>query len=770
MTNDHKPNGEYRNSERLPVNFNDNLPATDIQRPFYNWQEKEEINLHDYLDVIARRKWLIFTFLTFVFLSTLIFTLTTTKIYKAMAVVEVNQASPQVTKFEEILGSEVKAREFYETQVELIGSKTLISRVIEKLNLIEHPVIVRTLYGDEASGVLDRIKRSIISILPAYKNAGANPALSEKTLKRQNLIDYMEENIEAAPSRKSMLIYISFSSPDPQLSQVVVNKLVDEFIRRKMEQKLNASSIARDFLMMQIDRAKVNLEKAEEDLNRFGKLAGIVSLDAKVNSIYRQLEDLNIAYTEAEADMITKKVAYQQASGGGPASLPRVLESALIANLKENYAQLRSEYEDLKTTFHDDYPVVKNLKARMASITERIEQEVGRIYSAIKNEYMAARKRTAAMRERIELQKKLVLDLNERATQYSIMTREVETNQAIYQSLLERAKEIESMAGVSASNIQIVDRASLPILPDKPNVKLNLLLAVVIGLLGGIGCAFLSEYFADTITNPEEISDRFRIPILGIIPQVKPDSDGVENTFLRHPRAPFSEAIRSSRVSIQLSGADTRSKSFLVTSGLPNEGKTTVAVNLALSFAAAGERVILIDVDFRKPSLQKIFSLSKSVNGQGLSGFLAAMTDKVCAYNRYHKNLSIVACGPVPPNPVELLASKRFQHLLKNLSSRYDRVILDAPPFIGFADVLVLSKRVGGVVLVSSIGEASRETTRQFKRTISNIRGTILGCIVNKFDLEKKYGYGAYHKYYQAYRHYYGQDQQSTEKQLLSPG
>jgi len=320
------------------------------------------------------------------------------------------------------------------------------------------------------------------------------------------------------------------------------------------------------------------------------------------------------------------------------------------------------------------------------------------------------------------------------------------------------------MVGVSSSNIQIVDRAALPIFPIKPNVKLNLLLAMVIGFLAGIGCAFLAEYFADTITNPEEITDRFQLPILGLIPQVKPDEAGIENTFLRYPRAPFSEAIRSSRVSIQLSGADTRSKSFLVTSGLPNEGKTTIAVSLALSFAAAGEKVILMDVDFRKPRLHEVFSLSRAVNGHGLSSFLAAVTNQVCMYRRYHKNLNIIPCGPVPPNPVELLASKRFQRLLKNLRAKYDRVILDGPPHIGFADVLVLSQRVGGIVLVSSIGEASREIIGHFIKTITNIHGTIFGCVVNKVDLNKKYGYGSYYKYYQVYNHYYGRDKEETRK------
>jgi capsular exopolysaccharide synthesis family protein len=319
------------------------------------------------------------------------------------------------------------------------------------------------------------------------------------------------------------------------------------------------------------------------------------------------------------------------------------------------------------------------------------------------------------------------------------------------------------MAGVSSSNIQIVNRAALPLLPVKPNVKLNLLLAIVVGFLVGIGCAFLAEYFADTVTNPHEISDKFQIPLLGTIPLTKPDEHGLENSFLRYPRAPFSEAIRSSRVSVQLSGSGVRSKSFLITSTLPSEGKTTLAVNMALSFAAAGEKTVLIDADLRKPRLHEVFHLNKRVNGNGLSSFLAEVTDRLKVFNDCHKNLKIILSGPVPPNPAELLASGRFKYLLKNLLDRHDRIILDGPPHIGFADTLILSKSVGGIVLVSSIGETSREAIGQFKKSIVNVNGTILGCIVNKVDFNQKYGYGGYYKSYQKYTNY-GLEKQSNHQ------
>ena len=740
--------------KNLPAMTGANLPVTEGQKYRYEYEKEEEIQLRDYLDVIMRRKWMIMAVLALTFLSTLVFTLASTKIYEASAVIEVNQETPQVTKFEEVLGSKVHAREFYETQVELIRSRAMINRIIDKLDLTNHPVIVETLFGNDRYRLVNRIKKLFEFLKPGIEKRLKDSTVSDDFVKHQKVVRYVAEHLSATPSRKSMLINVGFRSPERQLSLNVVNTLVEDFINWKMEQKLEDSDIARDFLMIQIDRAKINLEKAEEQMNHFAKQAGIVSLDARMNSIYRHLEELNSVIAAAEADMIAKKAAYQQAFKNGHANLPRILESDLIAKLKEMYAELSSSYEDLKTTFHDDYPKAKNLKARLDSVAARIKAEENGIVMTIKNEYESAQEIVSAMEKRIERQKQMVLDLNDRATQYSIMAREVDTNKVIYQSLLQRAKEIESMTGVSSSNIHIVNRAELPLLPVKPDIKLNLLLSIVIGLLGGIGCAFLAEYFADAVTNPSEISERFQIPLLGTVPHSKPDEHGLENSFLRHPWAPFSEAVRSSRVAVQLSGTGSHSKCVLITSTLPSEGKTTLAVNLALSFATAGEKTVLIDVDLRKPRLHEIFDLKHRVNGNGLSNFLADITDKLKSFDQYHENLKIIASGPVPPNPAELLASKRFKGLLEDLLNSHDRIILDGPPHIGFADTLILSRCVGGIVLVSSIGETSREAIRQFKKSITNVNGTILGCIANKVDFSGKYGYGGYYRSYQKYSRY----------------
>jgi len=732
-----------------------NLPSTDVHDSVPPWSE-DEVNLRDYLDILIRRKWLILSFLALVFITTLVFTLSMPKIYKAEGTIEVTHETPKVTKFEEVVADEMKAREFYLTQVQLLGSPGLAARVIDHLNLHEHPVVQETLFPEKEPGIVDRLKRTIRSFISREDpEAPRAPAIEEEILRQEALLRFMQANFQAEPDRQSLIIKVSFTAQDRRLSRDVVNAYIDKFIEAQMEKKLEASEYARTFLMRQIDRAKITLEKAEEDMNRFAQQAGIVSLDSRMNSIYRQLEEINTALAQAETKLIAAESVYRQAQEEGPETLPQVLSNPVIGQLKEELTKLKSEYENLSVTFHDEYPAVKAIKSRMSSLEAQLREEQNRVFRAIRNEYETALRQFDVLKERAESQKQLAMDLNERATQYKIMEREVETNKGIYQSLLERAKEIESMVGVSVSNIQVVDRARLPILPFKPKVSRNLLLAVVLGLMGGIGLAFLLEHFTDTILNPDEITDRFRIPVLGVLPLTKTDgSFPLEKILLNDPRAPLSEALRTTRVSIQLSGADLNARSFVVSSTQPKEGKTFASVSLAYTFAGTGERVALVDADLRKPRIHKVFGDQES-NSPGLSRFLAGVVDMPKLFPATdQKRLFILPAGPVPPNPVELLASHRFKRLIEVLHKYFDRIIIDGPPHHGFADILVLSRNVGGVVLVSSIGEATRSNLRHFKKSIQNVQGNILGCIINKVNMTKRYGYRSYYRYYQAYHSY----------------
>ena len=739
------------------------LPAVELRGNIPEW-DAEEVHLRDYLDVIFRRRWLIVSFLMLTFISTLILTLASPKIYKASSSIEVSPQDQKVTKFEEVVASDVQVQEFYQTQVDLLQNSELARRVIENLELAENPIIKETLYGKGHKGFAARFKGFLKSIISVDKEKGDSAQIAPEAIQQQRLLKFVEDNLEVSPKRNSMIIGVSFTSPDRNLSMNVVNAFVEEFVRWNMEKKLEASQMARDFLMKQIDRAKINLEKAEEDLNRFGKQAGIVSLDAKLNSVYRQLEELNSAFAVAETDLISKEAAYKQAKTEGASTLPQVMNNELIAGLKAEYARLHSEYDDLAVTFHDAYPEVQALKTKMNSIGDRIKIEEKRVFLAVENEYKAALEKVKSMKARVEAQKKAAIDLNERATQYKIMAREVDTNKGIYQSLLERTKEIESMVGVSSSNIHVVNKAMLPIKPFKPKVGLNLLLALVVGLMGGVGLAFFLEYFTDTISNPDEISDRFHIPILGVAPLSKADEYPVEQALINDLQSPLSEAIQRAKMSIQLAGTADQAKSFLLTSIKPSEGKTTLAANLALAFAGAGEKVILIDADMRKPKLHKFFQEHGESFSPGLSRFLSGVSSTGLVLKNGICNLCFIPAGPSPPNPVELLVSARFSLLIETLTQRFDRVIVDGPPYLGFADSLVISGHVGGVVLVSSMGETTRDAVRHFKKSILNSQGKILGCIINKVDVGRRFGYQPYYRYYSHYQ-YYGEMEAAIKKE-----
>ena len=523
-----------------------------------------------------------------------------------------------------------------------------------------------------------------------------------------------------------------------------------------MDKKVGAAGLANEQLQRQIEVTRIRLEKSEKELNAFAQKAGIVSLDSRMNLVYRQLEEINSALATAQAQRMAKEALDAQARESGVSAMHTVIDNELIQQLRQQYVELISRYEDMLVIFKPDYPEARRLKAKLDNVSGRIAAEEDRVLQGIRNDYLAAVKNEKALVRQSELAKSRALELNDRATQYQILAREVETNKGIHQSLLQRVKEIDASVGADISNIQVVDHARLPVEPDSPRVRLTLLLAIAFGLLLGIAGALLLEFFDNTVKSMDEISDRFGITILGVLPEAGEEHrDKLDRLVVEDPRAGFSEAIRTTRVSIQLSSAaEGGTRTLLVTSTCEGEGKSTIAVNMALAFAVTGDRVLIIDSDLRRPRLHKVFPDAGPRSG-GLSELLIGSKDVEDVVRATGQaNLFFLPAGLLPPNPAELLASRRMKDCLERLAASFDRIIIDGPPSVGFADVLVLGSLVNGVILVTTLGKTHRHALRLFRRSMMAINARLLGAIVNRLDVQSRYG-GYYSNYYKYSYHSY---------------
>ncbi len=724
----------------------------------------------DFLEIILRRKWLIIGVFAFFVIPALPISFMIKPIYQAVGSIELNPQAPKVTKFENMLSDRAgKDDIYYATQLELLGNPALARRVIDKLDLADEPGFNIDLDRKREKKLIWRISNRIATLKETIVGAVSNlfqPATEPveatdsrrrsvgRVSKASGMEGVFKSKLKLEQKPDTSLIDIKFDSTDPVIASKVVNCLINEYIDWQMDRRIESAKTAKQQLEKQIKQARSEMEKSDQELNDFSKAQGIVSLDTRLNLVYAELEKINESLAKAESDRIEKGEFYKYTSDSDISSSPLVVHNTLVESLRKQYIDLLGDYEKASVYAKDDYPAVKNIKAKMLAIGKRIDAEQQRLLSSFKNDYETALRKEKAFKSTADEKKALALQLKEKASRYKILEREVDINKQIFQSLLERSKEIDANVGTDLSNIKIVDWANAPLRPYKPRILRNLLIACVLGLFGGLGLAFLREYADRTIRRIDEVSDRHMIPVLGVLPLVSKDEGKKLDGLVRiSPASLFSEAIRAAKASVQIACSrhrDVPVKSILITGTTAGEGKTTVAANLAQAYAATGEKVLIVDGDLRRPRLGKIFN-GHSNGHYGLSHYLNGLCElKQVIKETDVPNLYFIKAGKASSKLAELLASSNMKTLMSSLNEDFDRIIVDSPPFGVFADVLLLAGQVDAVILITALGRTHREDLRIFRRKIMEANGYLLGSIVNKLDLSR-YNGSYYQKHYRSY-------------------
>ena len=481
------------------------------------------------------------------------------------------------------------------------------------------------------------------------------------------LVGKFHRSLQINSIPRTRLLEIRFSSPDPVLAAKAVNSVIDTYIEQNYKTHLEATTRTSDWLAQQLSELQLKVQESQEKLVQYQKEHGILGIDEKENIITSKLDELNRQLTAAEGDRMQKESVYRLASSGDPDLLSNLDPSSPLVKLRSQEADLHRQLAQASVKFEPSYPKVEELNNELGAVQADIKIEIARLAAKYKKDYLAALEREKLLRASLENQKTEENQLNESAIEYSLLKRDVDSNRQLYEGLLQKLKEAGVMTGLRSSNVRIVDPASAPTAPSTPNIPRNLLLSLLVGLAGGVSLAFILESRDNTVHSLEQAQMITGLPSLAVIPLASRSSRSLvqvkrqrqtapASAAAMHPKSHMAEAYRALRTSILLSRAGQSAKVLMVTSALPQEGKTTTSVNLAIVLAQRDARVLLIEGDMRRAGISEVFDFKSDI---GLSTVLGGNTIAEAAIRSVPgvPNLSVLPAGPVPVNPSEMLAS-----------------------------------------------------------------------------------------------------------------
>ena len=707
------------------------------------------------LQVLRKRKFTVIGFFLLVVLLVLGASFLMRPKYEAVARILFNRESTNPLGFKNSADERPADDEYsvsLDTQQQILESDTVGLQVIGELHL------------DSNLAFVDRRAAA-----PPATNGSTPPELTAR--ERQSLLKIFKNGLSVSKEKNTRVIEIRYKSKDPKLSADIANAVTRAYIEHNFKMRFESTMQTSNWLTQQLAELATKVQDSQQRLVDYQKEHGFLELDDKQNVVTTSLDDLNREQIAAQADRISKEASYRLTLAGNVELTAKAERDALIEKLHAQEADLKTQYAQAAVQMGPSNPKVRELSDQLKETQSEIDAELHKMSGRVRTQYLEALAREKMIRAAVEEQKQQANKLNESAIEYSLLKRDAESNRELYEGLLQKLKEAGVSAGLRSSNIQVVDVAQVPAVPVEPDILRNLLMAVVLGLAGGIGLAFIQERFDRTVHSLQQMQGLSVFPQLGIIPlesRVASKMSAGQRLSLSSscadpghlmvnadPMSPMAECYRALVSSILLS-APVPPKTILVTSAITGEGKTTTTVNLAIILARQGRRVLLVDADLRRPRVHEIMRLAAT---DGVSTLLRirqnvpAGDSTGASESAIHPapgiaNLFLMPAGPVGAEPAELVGSDAMQELLQEWSTQFDHVIIDSPPVLLLSDAIRLSASVDAVILVVRSGYTPQEAFARAQELLVQVNAVVIGIVLNAANLASpelsyygKYGY-----------------------------
>ncbi|WP_394174015.1 GumC family protein [Thalassotalea litorea] len=748
-------------------------PANITSESGGDYVNHDEIDLGKLIRVVWRHKLVIIGFSAMVTMLTAMVMSSKTPIYVASASLLLEAEQNRVLQLDDVYGESTNAQEYYYSQLEIIRSRKVAQKVVDTLNLTEHP------FFNQPQEYKPGLKETIVNLVNPQPPAPALSTAEKASLKRDAVIGYVWGNMSASPVSKTQVVTIGFESESPELAATLANAIARAYLDNHMDVNLDRIEKSATWLNASMSGLKQKLETAEERLAAFQEQESLVDVRGIKSLAARELEELSGELTRAQqlvdqSELISSLLQNTQMENGLSLdyinSVPEIFNHPSVQNLQQQKLSIEAKKQELAFVYGPKHPKMIAVNAELAKAQTNIEQQVSLLIRSLGTDTSQAKQRVRQINQAIETAKAKFQRLTRIENQHRDLLQDVETNRNLYEAFFSRLKETAQLEGFETSVGRIIDPATTPYAPSKPRKKLVVVLAMMLSSMLGVACVLLLEALNATIRSAEDVEQKLSQTLLGIIPLIAMHKDGNQSRTLReiingqNKQDPaslpadyylqdkehgFSEAVRTIRTSLQMLNIESQAKTIAVTSTLPGEGKTQLSSNL---FYAIGQlqKTIIIDADMRRPSIAKNFSIAKTQ--PGLANYIAGTHElEQCIVHDKHNQMDIMVAGDMAPNPQELLSCAKFKSLIANLRSNYDRIIIDTPPILAVSDAILIAGVSDALIYVVK-AEATKE--QQIKAGLKRLRTSgvdISGVVLNRVDMNKAQAYQAFEGYYDQY-------------------